>query len=76
MILPKETEDLLNIVKYIRDHFDLTVLLIEHDMKFVKNICDEITVLNFGKVISQGDNQSVLNDPNVIEAYIGKQEDE
>ena len=73
---PKETEDLLNIVKYIRDHFDLTVLLIEHDMKFVKNICDEITVLNFGKVISQGDNQSVLNDPNVIEAYIGKQEDE
>jgi len=73
---PKETEDLLNMVKYIRDHFDLTVLLIEHDLKFVSTICDEITVLNFGKVLAQGTKEEVLNNPDVIEAYIGKKEDD
>ena len=73
---PKETADLVAMVKYIRDEFDLTVLLIEHDMKFVSNICDEITVLNFGKVIAQGSREEVLNNPDVIEAYIGKKEDD
>ena len=73
---PKETADLVDMVKYIRDEFDLTVLLIEHDMKFVSNICDEITVLNFGKVIAQGSREEVLNNPDVIEAYIGKKEDD
>lgn len=73
---PKETEDLLNMVKYIRDHFDLTVLLIEHDLKFVANICDELTVLNFGKTIAQGTVDEVLNNPEVIEAYIGRKEDD
>lgn len=68
---PHETEDLMNIVRYIRDRFDLTILLIEHDMKFVSGLCDEVTVLNFGTVLIQGDTQTALNDPEVIKAYIG-----
>ena len=68
---PHETEDLMNIIRYIRDNFDMTILLIEHDMKFVSGLCDEITVLNFGTVLTQGDTKTALNDPEVIKAYIG-----
>lgn len=68
---PHETEDLMNIIRFIRDNFDMTVLLIEHDMKFVAGLCDELTVLNFGTVLAQGDTQTALNDPEVIKAYIG-----
>ena len=71
---PRETEDLADMIKYIRDNFDITILLIEHDMKFVSKICDEITVLNFGQVLAQGNKDEVLNDPKVVEAYIGKEE--
>ena len=68
---PHETEDLMHIIRFIRDEFDMTVLLIEHDMKFVAGLCDELTVLNFGTVLAQGDTQTALNDPEVIRAYIG-----
>ncbi len=68
---PNETKELVDIVKYIRDEFNLTILLIEHDMKFVSGLCDEITVLNFGTVLAQGDTKTALNDPEVIKAYIG-----
>lgn len=68
---PNETAELMEIVKLIRDKFDMTVLLIEHDMKFVAGLCDEVTVLNFGTVLAQGDTKSALNDPEVIKAYIG-----
>ena len=68
---PQETADLVRIVKYIRDQYDLTVLLIEHDMKFVSTICEELTVLNFGTVLIQGSTEKCLNDPEVIKAYIG-----
>jgi len=68
---PHETEDLAKTIRFIRDHFDMTILLIEHDMKFVANLCDELTVLNFGTVLCQGNVQKVLNDPEVIKAYIG-----
>ena len=68
---PHETEDLMNIVTRIRDEFDMTILMIEHDMKFVSGLCDEVTVLNFGTVLAQGDTQTALNDPEVIKAYIG-----
>ena len=68
---PQETADLVRIVKKIRDEFDLTVLLIEHDMKFVSTICEALTVLNFGTVLIQGDTETCLNDPEVIKAYIG-----
>ncbi len=68
---PNETADLVDTIKYIRDKFDMTILLIEHDMKFVSGLCDEITVLNFGTVLAQGDTKTALNDPEVIKAYIG-----
>ncbi len=68
---PHETEDLVNTIKFIRDNFDMTILLIEHDMKFVAGLCDEVTVLNFGTVLAEGDTKSALNDPEVIKAYIG-----
>ena len=68
---PHETEDLAKTIRFIRDHFDMTVLLIEHDMNFVSDLCDEITVLNFGTVLAEGDTRTVLQDPEVIKAYIG-----
>ena len=68
---PNETEDLVKTIQFIRDHFDMTILLIEHDMKFVQGLCDEITVLNFGTVLAEGDTKTALSDPEVIKAYIG-----
>lgn len=68
---PNETAELMETIRYIRDHFDMTILLIEHDMKFVSGLCDELTVLNFGTVLAQGDTKTALNDPEVIKAYIG-----
>ena len=68
---PHETEDLEKTVRFIRDKFDLTILLIEHDMRFVAGLCDEITVLNFGTVLAEGDTRTALQDPEVIRAYIG-----
>jgi len=68
---PNETADLMDTIRLIRDRFDITVLLIEHDMKFVSGLCDEVTVLNFGTVLAQGDTKTALNDPEVIKAYIG-----
>ncbi len=68
---PQETEDLAKTIRFIRDHFDMTILLIEHDMKFVSGLCDELTVLNFGTMLAQGDTKTVLQDPEVIRAYIG-----
>ena len=68
---PNETAELMEIIKFIRDKFDLTVLLIEHDMKFVSGLCDEVTVLNFGTTLAQGDTKEALNNPEVIKAYIG-----
>lgn len=68
---PNETAELMEIVKFIRDKYNMTVLLIEHDMKFVSGLCDEVTVLNFGTVLAQGDTKTALNDPEVIKAYIG-----
>ncbi len=68
---PNETAELMETIRYIRDKFNISVLLIEHDMKFVSGLCDEITVLNFGTVLAQGDTKTALNDPEVIKAYIG-----
>ena len=68
---PHETEDLVKTIKTIRERFDMTILLIEHDMKFVSGLCDEITVLNFGTVLAEGETKKALADPEVIRAYIG-----
>lgn len=68
---PHETEDLVKTIKLIRDRFDMTILLIEHDMKFVSGLCDEITVLNFGTVLTEGKTKEALSNREVIRAYIG-----
>ncbi len=68
---PHETQELMEIIRLIREKFNLTILLIEHDMKFVSGLCDELTVLNFGTVLAQGETKAALQDPEVIRAYIG-----
>lgn len=68
---PHETQELMEIIRLIREKFNVTILLIEHDMKFVSGLCDEITVLNFGTVLAQGETKRSLQDPEVIRAYIG-----
>ncbi len=69
---PNETKELMDMIGFVRDHFDMTILLIEHDMKLVSGICEKLTVLNFGEVLAQGDTQEVLNNPEVITAYLGE----
>ncbi len=69
---PNETEELMSTIRFVRDKFDMTILLIEHDMRLVSGICEELTVLNFGQVLVQGETAQVLNDPQVITAYLGE----
>lgn len=68
---PQETEELMETIKFVRDKFDMTVLLIEHDMKLVGGICDRLTVLNFGHELMSGETKQVLNSPEVVKAYLG-----
>ena len=68
---PNETQELMEIIRVIREQYNVTILLIEHDMKFVSGLCDELTVLNFGTVLAQGETKAALQDPEVIRAYIG-----
>ena len=68
---PNETQELMDTIRFVRDNFDMTILLIEHDMRLVSGICEEITVLNFGTVLAQGETSKVLKDPEVIKAYLG-----
>lgn len=69
---PNETKELMDTIRFVRDEFDMTILLIEHDMKLVSGICEELTVLNFGQVLAQGETSEVLNNPKVITAYLGE----
>ena len=69
---PNETAELMETIRFVRDEFDMTILLIEHDMKLVSGICEELTVLNFGQQLAQGQTSAVLNDPKVITAYLGE----
>ena len=69
---PNETQELMETIRFVRDKFEITILVIEHDMKLVAGICEELTVLNFGKVLAQGKTSDVLNDPQVITAYLGE----
>ena len=68
---PTETEELMNTIRFIRDHFHIAILLIEHDMKLVMGVCEKITVLNFGQVLTSGKPQDIQNNPEVIKAYLG-----
>lgn len=69
---PNETAELMDTIRFVRDKFDMTILLIEHDMRLVAGICEELTVLNFGQVLCQGKTTEVLNNPEVIKAYLGE----
>lgn len=69
---PNETAELMETIRFIRDQFDMTILLIEHDMKLVTGICEYLTVLNFGTVLVKGTPDVVLNDAQVITAYLGE----
>ncbi len=69
---PNETAELMNTIRFVRDNFNMTILLIEHDMKLVSGICEKVTVLNFGQELAKGETAEVLNDPRVITAYLGE----
>ena len=69
---PNETKELMDTIQFVRSHFDMTILLIEHDMKLVSGICEKLTVLNFGQVLAEGKTRDVLSDPQVIKAYLGE----
>ena len=69
---PNETAELMETIWFVRDTFDMTILLIEHDMKLVSGICEQLTVLNFGQVLCEGPTSEVLSNPEVIKAYLGE----
>lgn len=69
---PNETKELMDTISFIRKEFNMTILLIEHDMKLVSGICERLTVLNFGRVLAEGQTSEVLNNPEVITAYLGE----
>ncbi len=70
---PHESETLMELIRFIHDEFDLTILLIEHQMRVVMGICEWITVMDFGQVIARGDPDEIQTNTAVIEAYLGKQ---
>lgn len=69
---PNETIELMETIHFIRDKFDLTILVIEHDMNLVAGICEQLTVLNFGTELAKGKTEEVLKNPEVIKAYLGE----
>lgn len=73
---PTETEELMHQIRRIRDTFQIAIFLIEHDMNLVMNVCEGIVVLNYGRVIAKGTPEQIKSNPAVIEAYLGKKEEQ
>ena len=73
---PSETEELMHQIRRIRDTFQIAIFLIEHDMNLVMNVCEGIVVVNYGRVIAKGTPEQIKNDPAVIEAYLGRKDEE
>ena len=69
---PSETTELMHQIRRIRDHFQIAIFLIEHDMSLVMNVCEGIVVVNYGKIIAKGTPEEIKNNPAVIEAYLGR----
>ncbi len=69
---PQESTDLMHFIGHVRDEFDLTILLIEHDMKVVMNVCQYLWVMEYGALIAEGEPEAIRNDPTVIKAYLGE----
>ena len=72
---PEETLALMDLIREVRDRFDLTVLIIEHHMDLIMNVSDRIFVLNFGKPLAEGTPEEIQNNPEVVEAYLGKEDE-
>ncbi|QDR83063.1 ABC transporter ATP-binding protein [Sporomusa termitida] len=70
---PQETHQLMDMIRWIKKEFNLTILLIEHDMSLVMGVCERIYVLDYGSIIAQGTPQEIKNNPRVIEAYLGEE---
>ena len=68
---PNETQELMDTIRLIREKYNITILLIEHDMKLVDGICEKVTVMNFGTELASGVTSNVLKDPKVVKAYLG-----